>query len=437
MNPRFSIRSILAEPLENAGIAKAEHEAKIIAALELVRLPQPAQYLDRYPHQLSGGQLQRVVMARALILQPEFVVADEPVSMLDVSVRAGVLNVFRDVRDRLGLTAIYISHDLALVRYVCERTIVMYLGKVMEDGPTEDIVQQPLHPYTKALVAAVPVPHPDQSHDPLPIGRGAPDPRNPPSGCVFRDRCPLRLRPLRDRGPSTPRCRRPQSRLPSVLNPRRYRCSPPPTPRPGLPPKCSAVGEQPDPVAGPGEVLVRVRASGINPADVKRRAGWNGMQMEHPLVIPHTDGAGEIVDVGQGVERARIGERVWLWNAQGGYGTAGRAFGTAAGLIAIDAGQAVRLPDEMTFAAGACLGVPAMTAFRAVHADGPVERPDHSRQRRGRRGRALRRADRGCRRRAGDRHGRHMKLRPRMPWQPAPSPRSTASARMSWRASWS
>ena len=191
VNPRYSIRAILAEPLENAGVPKAEFEARIVAALELVRLPQPEQYLDRYPHQLSGGQLQRVVMARALILQPDFVVADEPVSMLDVSVRAGVLNVFRDVRDRLGLTAIYISHDLALVRYVCERTIVMYLGKVMEDGPTEDIVHEPLHPYTKALVAAVPVPHPDQSHDPLPIGRGAPDPRNPPSGCVFRDRCPM------------------------------------------------------------------------------------------------------------------------------------------------------------------------------------------------------------------------------------------------------
>ena len=190
VNPRLSIRAILAEPLENAGIPKAEHEAKITASLEAVRLPQPHEYLDRYPHQLSGGQLQRVVMARALILQPDFVVADEPVSMLDVSVRAGVLNVFRDVRDRLGLTAVYISHDLALVRYVCERTIVMYLGKVMEDGPTEDIVHEPLHPYTKALVAAVPIPHPDQSHDPLPIGRGAPDPRNPPSGCVFRDRCP-------------------------------------------------------------------------------------------------------------------------------------------------------------------------------------------------------------------------------------------------------
>lgn len=133
------------------------------------------------------------------------------------------------------------------------------------------------------------------------------------------------------------------------------------------------VGERPDPVAGEGEVLVRVRASGINPADVKRRAGWRGMAMEHPLVIPHTDGAGEVVAVGPGVDPARIGERVWLWNAQGGYGEAGRAFGTAAELIAIAAAQAVPLPDKLDFAAGACLGVPAMTAYRAVHADGPVD----------------------------------------------------------------
>ena len=190
VNPRYSIAKSMSEPLANAGIPKADWHDRIIGALELVKLSNPSQYLDRFPHQLSGGQLQRVVMARALILQPDFVVADEPVSMLDVSVRAGVLNVFRDVRDRLGLTAIYISHDLALVRYVCERTIVMYLGRVMEDGRTEDIVHRPLHPYSQALVAAVPIPNADQSHAPLPIGRGAPDPRNPPSGCVFRDRCP-------------------------------------------------------------------------------------------------------------------------------------------------------------------------------------------------------------------------------------------------------
>ncbi|MEM9249487.1 MAG: oligopeptide/dipeptide ABC transporter ATP-binding protein [Pseudomonadota bacterium] len=191
LNPRFTIAASLAEPLENARIPKAERRDRIHHALELVRLAEPGQYLDRYPHLVSGGQLQRIVMARALILEPEFVVADEPVSMLDVSVRAGVLNVFREVRAQMGLTAIYISHDLALVRYVCERTIVMYLGRIVEDGPTEEIVQNPLHPYTKALVAAVPVPHPDQSHDPLPIGRGAPDPKNPPSGCTFRDRCPM------------------------------------------------------------------------------------------------------------------------------------------------------------------------------------------------------------------------------------------------------
>ncbi|MFT7135399.1 MAG: oligopeptide/dipeptide ABC transporter ATP-binding protein [Akkermansiaceae bacterium] len=190
LNPRFSIRDVLAEPLDNALIPKEEHEERILRAMALVKLGDAAQFMGRYPHQLSGGQLQRIVMARALILEPEFIVADEPVSMLDVSVRAGVLNVFREVRAKTGITAIYISHDLALVRYVCERTIVMYLGRIVEDGPTEDIVANPLHPYTQALVAAVPVPHPDQSHAPLPIGRGAPDPRNPPSGCTFRDRCP-------------------------------------------------------------------------------------------------------------------------------------------------------------------------------------------------------------------------------------------------------
>jgi peptide/nickel transport system ATP-binding protein len=193
LNPRLTIRRSLAEPLENAGIPRAEYAGRMAASLALVRLPDPEQYLARRPHQLSGGQLQRIVMARALILNPSFVVADEPVSMLDVSVRAGVLNVFREVRSRLGLTAIYISHDLALVRYVCERTVVMYLGRVVEDGPTEAIVREPLHPYTRALVAAVPVPHPDQSHAPLPIGRGAPDARNPPSGCTFRDRCPAAM----------------------------------------------------------------------------------------------------------------------------------------------------------------------------------------------------------------------------------------------------
>ncbi len=191
LNPHFTIFRSLKEPLHNARVPKEEHSARIAEAMEMVHLPAPEHFLQSFPHQLSGGQLQRVVLARALVLRPEFIVADEPVSMLDVSVRAGILNVLREVRDRMGLAAVFISHDLALVRYVCARTITMYLGAVVEDGPTREIVENPLHPYTKALVQAVPIPRVDQSHDPLPISGGLPDARNPPSGCRFRDRCPL------------------------------------------------------------------------------------------------------------------------------------------------------------------------------------------------------------------------------------------------------
>ncbi len=190
LNPRFTILRALAEPLVNAGIDRAEHRPRIERALSRVHLPGLDRIAERFPHQLSGGQLQRIVLARALVLEPEFLVADEPVSMLDVSVRAGVLNVMREVRDAMGLAAVYISHDLALVRYVCERTLVMYLGRVVEDGPTESVVRDPQHPYSRALVKAVPVPHVDQSHEPLPIIGSVPDARDPPSGCRFRDRCP-------------------------------------------------------------------------------------------------------------------------------------------------------------------------------------------------------------------------------------------------------
>jgi peptide/nickel transport system ATP-binding protein len=127
------------------------------------------------------------------VLEPDFIVADEPVSMLDVSVRAGVLNVMREVRASLGLAALYISHDLALVRYVCSRTLVMYLGRIVEEGPTEDLLKSPLHPYTRALMKAVPVPRVDQSRDPLPIIGNVSDARGQPKGCSFRDRCPLAI----------------------------------------------------------------------------------------------------------------------------------------------------------------------------------------------------------------------------------------------------
>jgi NADPH:quinone reductase len=132
------------------------------------------------------------------------------------------------------------------------------------------------------------------------------------------------------------------------------------------------LGNMPVPEPERGEVLVRIHASGINPSDVKHRAGWNGLSMAHPLVIPHTDGAGVIVETGPEVDPARLGQRVWLWNAQGGYGQAGRAFGTAAEYIAIAAGQAVPLADRLSMAEGACLGVPAMTAWWAVYGNGPV-----------------------------------------------------------------
>jgi oligopeptide/dipeptide ABC transporter ATP-binding protein len=190
LNPRFTIYRAVAEPLLNAGIERAEHMDRVAGAFRRVHLPDLDRYLDKYPHQLSGGQLQRVVLARALVLAPRFLVADEPVSMLDVSVRAGILALMREVRDAMGLSAVYISHDLALVKYLCERTLVMYLGRIVEEGPTDEIVRRPRHPYTRALVAAVPVPDADQSRAPLPIKGNVPDAREPPSGCAFRDRCP-------------------------------------------------------------------------------------------------------------------------------------------------------------------------------------------------------------------------------------------------------
>lgn len=190
LNPRFTIAAALAEPLVSLGVPRAEHAGRVAEALRLVRLDGQATLLAQYPHQLSGGQLQRVVLARALAPQPDFLVADEPVSMLDVSVRAGVLNLLRDLRARLGLTALYISHDLTLVRYACERTVVLYLGKVMEDGPTDEVIRRPAHPYTQALIAAVPRPVVDQPRGPLPLSGAIGDASNPPSGCRLRDRCP-------------------------------------------------------------------------------------------------------------------------------------------------------------------------------------------------------------------------------------------------------
>ena len=190
LNPRFTIRRAVGEPLVNTGVPRAERDGRIAEAMRLVHLGDVARYADRHPSELSGGQLQRVVLARALVGKPRFLVADEPVSMLDVSVRAGILNLMRELRDRLSLTALYISHDLTLVRYVCERTLVMYLGRVVEDGPTDAVIRHPAHPYTQALIKAVPRPRTDQPREDLPISGGLANALSPPSGCRLRDRCP-------------------------------------------------------------------------------------------------------------------------------------------------------------------------------------------------------------------------------------------------------
>lgn len=156
LNPRFTIYRSLTEPLLVARIDRSAYGAHVRAALELAGMRGSEAILERFPHELSGGQLQRCVIARAMILSPEFIVGDEPVSMLDVSVRAGILNLLRELQQRQSLTALYISHDITLVRYLCQRTLVMYRGQVVEDGPTEQIIQDPRHAYTRELIAANP-----------------------------------------------------------------------------------------------------------------------------------------------------------------------------------------------------------------------------------------------------------------------------------------
>ena len=214
LNPRFTIRRSLAEPLHNFGIPREEHAERIEAVMRRVRLLPAAAWLDRRPHELSGGQLQRVVLARALLPGPRLIVADEPVSMLDVSVRAGILNLLRAARDELDLAAIYISHDLALIRYVCERTAVMYLGRIVEEAPTDALVAAPHHPYTRALLAAVPVPRVDQDRAPLPILGGPGEAPADDAGCAFRARCPYAM----------PRCAAEAPALREVAPGRRVAC---------------------------------------------------------------------------------------------------------------------------------------------------------------------------------------------------------------------
>ncbi len=194
LNPRFTIARSLSEPLVIHGVSDAaERRRRVVDALHQVHLEPPDTYLDKFPHQLSGGQLQRVVLARALVLKPIFLVADEPGSMLDVSIRAGILNTIKETSQRLGLTTVYISHDLSLIQYMCDVTAIMYLGQIVELGPTREIIENPRHPYTQALIAAVPTPEPDRRAQSLTISDTIPTPINLPPGCRFRNRCPFAM----------------------------------------------------------------------------------------------------------------------------------------------------------------------------------------------------------------------------------------------------
>ncbi|MEP7199315.1 MAG: ABC transporter ATP-binding protein [Chloroflexota bacterium] len=191
LNPRFTVGLSVLEPLRIHSLGNREQQMqKVVAAFERVNLRPMHLYLDKFPHQLSGGQLQRVVLARALVLDPIFLVADEPVSMLDVSIRAGVLNLMKEITRELGLSVLYISHDLSLIQYMCNRVAIMYLGRIVETGATQTVMSNPLHPYTQALMRAVPVPDPSRRKAGPNIGDTVPTPVHLPVGCRFADRCP-------------------------------------------------------------------------------------------------------------------------------------------------------------------------------------------------------------------------------------------------------
>ncbi|MFB6170311.1 MAG: ABC transporter ATP-binding protein [Haloarculaceae archaeon] len=187
LNPRMTVYDTVVEPLRIHDIPN--QRARVRRALEFAELTPADQFFDQYPHELSGGQRQRLAIARALVVDPEFIVADEPVSMLDVSLRAGVLSLLERMTDEFGLSVVYISHDLSLLRHMCDRIAIMYMGKIVEKGPTEQIITDPQHPYTKALIDAVPVPDPNAGRERVELQGEVGDAVNVPSGCRFKGRC--------------------------------------------------------------------------------------------------------------------------------------------------------------------------------------------------------------------------------------------------------
>jgi len=188
LNPRLSIKSIIEEPLKTHKYSSAERKKKVEELLDKVGIPKS--YLDRYPHEFSGGQRQRIGIARALALNPKFIVADEPVAALDVSIQAQILNLMSDLQEEFNLTYLFIAHDLSVVQYISDRIGVMYLGSMVELSESQELFDYTIHPYTRALLSAIPIPDPEINKRQIDLEGEIPSPINPPKGCRFHTRCP-------------------------------------------------------------------------------------------------------------------------------------------------------------------------------------------------------------------------------------------------------
>jgi len=202
LNPRMKIGEAVGNPLEIHGVAFNQEKRQLtMEMLEKVGLQPAEKFYDVYPHELSGGQRQRAAIARAMILNPDFIVADEPISMIDVSLRARILELMNQLKDELDLTYLFITHDLAVAKYISDRIAIMYLGKIVEMGPKEEIFSQPKHPYTVALLSAIPIPNPKAESRRVELKGEVPSPINPPSGCRFHPRCPMVTATCREEEP--------------------------------------------------------------------------------------------------------------------------------------------------------------------------------------------------------------------------------------------